>query len=481
MTNRITEPDAPPAASAEVKLQGKLGVPELVFMVVAGAAPLTVVVGIVPLMITLGNGTGAALDFVVAGILMLLFSVGFSTMTPEVENAGAFYTYIQKGLGKIPGLAGAGLAIVSYICLIVAVIAYFGAAAHNAVQNLSGVDLPWWAFSIVAVAIVAFLGHRNVELSAKVLGVLLVAEILIVAVVDAVIIAKGGDSGLSGEPLSFQAFFSGPFATGVMLAIFGFVGFEATAVFRSEAKDPERTIPRATYAAAILIASFYALSAWAIIVGLGTGNAVEAATKNPENLVPDLAQRYVGVFAHDAIQVLLMTSFLACILTFHNVVSRYLFTLGGQSVLPRRLAAVHPKHKSPYIASFVTFVIGAAVSAVMALLQLDPVLEIYTWYGTAATLGVIVLMAATSVAAFVHFRTSPRVLSPWKKFIAPALASIGLAAVTVLVIANFTSLMGGAVVAVLFEVVLVGAAVAGAWRAAYLRVRRPEIYEALTA
>lgn len=462
------------------KLEGRLGVPELVFMVVAGAAPLTVVVGILPLMMSLGNGLGAALDFVVAGAVLLLFAVGFTTMTPEVENAGAFYTYIQKGLGKVAGLAAAGLAIVSYILLIVAVIAYFGVAANNAVQSLFGIDLPWWLFSAVAVVIVGLLGHLNVEVSAKVLGVLLVAEIAIVAVVDFVIIAQGGEAGLSMKPLTFDAFFSGPFATGVMLAIFGFVGFEATAVFRNEARDPLRTIPRATYAAAILIASFYAFSAWAMIVGVGVDTAVAQATDHPESFVPDIAEQYVGVFARDAILVLLMTSFLACILTFHNVVSRYFFTLGQQSVLPRRLATVHPKHKSPYVASFATLVISVVAFVAMALFQLDPVLEIYTWFGTAATLGVVVLMALTSLAVLVHFRSTTRELSLWKRVIAPALALIGLALITVLVIINFPALMGGDVVAILFELVLVGAALAGAWRALYLRAKRPEVYERLT-
>jgi amino acid transporter len=474
VTTSTTEP------TGEVKLEGKLGVPELVFMVVAGAAPLTVVVGILPLMITLGNGIGAALDFVVAGVLLLLFAVGFTTMTPEVENAGAFYTYIQKGLGKIPGLAAAGLAIVSYIMLIVAVIAYFGAAAHNALQSLFGLDAPWWIFSIVAAVIVALLGHHNVELSAKVLGVLLVAEIAIVAIVDFVIVIRGGDAGISGEPLSFGSFFNGPWATGVMLAIFGFVGFEATAVFRTEARNPERTIPRATYAAAILIAAFYAFSAYCMIIGIGAKNAVGYATKHPETFVPDIAERFVGVFAHDAIQVLLMTSFLACILTFHNVVSRYLYTLGKQGVLPRRLGTVHPQHKSPYVASFTTFVIAFVIFAIMAICRLDPVLDIYTWYGTAATLGVVILMAATSLAVLVHFRNTTRRLSLWKRFIAPALAFLGLGAVTVMVIVQFPALMGGAIVALLFEVFLLGAIVAGAWRAAHLRAKRPEVYDNLT-
>lgn len=451
-------------------------------MVVAGAAPLTVVVGILPLMISLSNGIAAPLNFIAAGVILLLFSVGFSAMTPEVENAGAFYTYILKGLGKIPGLAAAALAVVSYVLLLVAVVAYFGAAARNAIANLTGAETQWWIWSAVGLVAIGIVGHHNVELSARVLGVLLVAEIAIVAVLDLVIVVRGGQSGISAEPLTFGAFTSGPFGIGIMLAIFGFVGFEATAVFRSEAKDPDRTIPRATYASALLISVFYGLSAWAIINGVGVDRTVETATNNPESFVPDVAMQYVGKFAHDAIQVLLVTSFFACILTFHNVVSRYTHTLGHQHVLPRRLAAVHHKHKSPHIASFVTFIVVAVITFITVIFGLDPVLQVYTWCGTAATLGVIALMAGTSHAVLAHFRTSTRMdLNPWRRTIAPGLALLGLASILILVVVNFPGLMGGTAVAVLFEVVLVGAFLAGGVWGLYLRAKRPDVYESLTS
>ncbi|MUM29135.1 APC family permease [Mycolicibacterium sp. CBMA 295] len=461
------------------KLEGRLGVAQLVFMVVAGAAPLTVVVGILPLMINLGNGIGAPMDFIVAGVVLLLFSVGFSAMTPEVTNAGAFYTYIQKGLGRITGLGAAALATISYIFLLVAVVAYLGAAARNVVLNFTAVETPWWIWSAIGLAAIGYLGHRNVELSARVLGVLLVGEILIVAALDAAIVFRGGHSGLSAEPLTVSAFTHGALGTGVMLAIFGFVGFEATAVFRSEAKDPDRTIPRATYAAACLISVFYATSAWAIINGVGVDDSVAAATSDPEGFVPEIAKQFVGQFAHDAIQVLLVTSFFACVLTFHNVVSRDTHTLGHQRVLSRHLAAVHPSHKSPHVASLVTFVVVATSLVVLALFNLDPVVQIYTWFGTAATLGVIALMAVTSLAIVSHFRRSDRSISLWRSAIAPGLALVGLTTILVLVVGNFVSLMGGEVVAILFGVALGGTACGGALWAIYLRNRRPEVYSAI--
>ena len=438
-----------------------LGVPQIVFMVVAMAAPLTVVAGLIPIMIGSGNGTGVPVDFVVIGLVLLLFTVGFSAMTPEVEDAGAFYSYVRTGLGRVAGFGAAALAITTYLVLLVSVSAYLGAATRNALISLADVSVPWWALSAICLLVIGFLGFRNIEMSARVLGVFLVAEILIVAALDLAVVLRGGDHGLTGEPFTWHGFNQGAVGTGVMFAVFGFVGFEATAVFRSEARDPDVTIPRATYLAVLLIGGVYAFTAWAVIAGTGVEKVVSLAAANPEGLAPDLMTTYVSSFAHDAMQVLLATSFFACVLTAHNVVSRYTFTLGRQGALPASFGAVHTAHRSPHVASLVTSAVVAVLLAAMALFGLDPVVQIYAWLGGAGTLGLIMLLTLTSAAVFVHFRRSARRVSLWRGTIAPAIACVSLATVLALVLNNFELLIGKrwlayALIAVMVAAFLVG-------------------------
>lgn len=447
MTQHSTAPAATRDRRSEGGLSGTLGVPQIVFMVVAMAAPLTVVAGLIPIMIAVGNGTGVPLDFIVVGLVLLLFTVGFSAMTPEVKDAGAFYSYVHKGLGTVAGFGAAALAIVTYAVLLVSVAAYLGAAARSALITLTGLALPWWSLSALCLLAIAFLGFRNVEMSARVLGALLVAEVLIVVVLDAAVVLRGGANGLTTEPLTWHAFTTGEVGTGVMFAIFGFIGFEATAVFRSEARNPGRTIPRATYVAVLVIGALYAVTAWAVIVGAGTDSAVATAGADPQSFTPDLTAAYVSQVAHDAIQVLLTTSFFACVLTVHNVVARYLFTLGRQQALPARLGAVHPRHASPHVASLVVSVVGSGALAAMALFRLDPVTQIYAWLGGAGTLGLILLLAMTSVAVVVHFGREPGRVSRWKGTVAPGIASLSLIAILVLVVHNFELLIGSASIA----------------------------------
>jgi amino acid transporter len=98
-TSTPTEFLGDPPTDSPRKLRGNLGVASIVFMVVAAAAPLGVIGGVVPLGIASGNGAGFPATFIVSTVILLFFSVGFTAMTPHVEEAGAFFSYVRKSLG----------------------------------------------------------------------------------------------------------------------------------------------------------------------------------------------------------------------------------------------------------------------------------------------------------------------------------------------------------------------------------------------
>jgi amino acid transporter len=439
---------APDALRAEQpapvrQLRGNLGVASIVFMVVAAAAPLGVIGGVVPLGIASGNGAGFPATFIISTVILLFFAVGFTAMTPYVEEAGAFFSYVRKSLGFPTGIGIAFVAIVSYLAIEAGVYGLLGPAGVSIVELFGGPTLPWWLFAAVAFAVTTFLGHRNIELSSRVLAVLLTAEIAIVAILDLVIVVQGGDHGLSNGIVNPNAIVSGSLGIGLLFAIISYVGFEATAIFRDEARTPERTIPRATYIALILIGVFYAVTSWALISGWGDSEAVTRATDSGATFLGDTAHRYIGVVGSDIITVLYFTSLFACILSFHNVVSRYVFALSQRDVLPQSLSRPHDKHGSPHRASL--WISGVvALSIVLAVVfKLDPAAQFYTWFAGATTVGIVVLLLATSVAVLVFFARERRGLSQWRVRIAPALGVVGLLGSLILILANLKDLVGG--------------------------------------
>ena len=458
-------PSRRPRPDPDHTLSGTLGVGSIVFMVVAAAAPLTVIAGTVPLGIAAGNGPAFPTTFAICAAILLLFAVGFCAMSRHVPNAGAFYAYVQRGLGRAPGLGSAFLALATYTAVQLAVYGYIGAVLDGLVQGYGGPALPWWLWSLVALAVVGVLGYRNIELSSKVLGTLLIAEVAIVLVFDAVVIGRGGapEGGFSTAFLQPGEVLSGSLGIAIMFAIASFIGFEATAVFRDEARDPQRTIPRATYLALLLIGVFYTLSSWSVVSAWGDAAAVEQATADPGNMIVTTITATLGTVGGDVANVLLMTSLFAALLSFHNVLARYFFALGNSGALPAACGRSHPRHFSPHIASFTQTLSAAGFLVVFALAGMDPVTQVFAWMAGTATLGVLALMALTCAAVIVFFRRTRLDARPWHTLVAPALGLAGLLVCLWLTVSNFPTLIGGSpALATAIGAVLVLAFVLGA-------------------
>ncbi|WP_123029375.1 APC family permease [Mycolicibacterium stellerae] len=437
-----------PTTEEKQRLSGHLGTVGVVFMVVAAAAPLTVIGGNMPLSMGLGNGAGAPVGFVIAAVVLLLFSIGFVTMTPHVPEAGAFFSYVTLGLGKRPGTGIAVVALIAYTAIQVGIYGYIGWAIGDTVRFYGGPEIPWAVYSFAVLTIVALLGYRHIDLSAKVLGVALVLEIGIVVLLDLVIVANPGPSGLTLEPFRPDVFTTGSLGIAVLFSLTGFIGFEATAVFRDEARDPERTIPRATYAAVLIIGGFYALTCWAFVVAIGPDQVAEVAQRTLDgdaNMLLDTTDDTLGRVGRDIVNVLLLTSLFACVLSFHNVIARYQFVLAGKGLLPRRLATVHSTHHSPAFSSVVQTITAATIVFLLAVFGVDPLVGVFGSMAGVATVGMVLLMLTTSIAVLVYFirhreHAGGRI---WQTGIAPALACAGLLASLWLVLSNFTLVTGG--------------------------------------
>lgn len=451
MTTTSTRPseagsaDATAASGSAVagELRGSLGVASIVFIVVAAASPLGVIGGPVPLGIAFGNGAGFPTTYLVVTAVLVLFAIGFTAATPFVRSAGAFYAYVDKGIGRGAGLGTAFSALLSYLVLEAGVFGLFGPGLDGLLQSYGVPALPWWLYAAVGFVIVAALAYFNIELSGRVLGVLLIGEVLIVLALDAaVIFSGGGPEGFSTAALDPAQIVSGAPGFAILFAILSFIGFEATAVFRDEAKNPDRTIPRATYIALISIGVFYAISSWVLVSANGESKIVDAATANPGGILADTTTLYLGTVGGHLVQVLFVTSLFACILSFHNIATRYFYSLARKGVLPAPLGTAHVAHGSPARASLVTAAIVGALVVVAAVLQLKPIEEFYTWLGGIASVGFVLLLVLTTAAVIGIFRREQHDVSLWRRLVAPLLALVALLGFFAVILVNLPVLVG---------------------------------------
>ena len=444
---------------------GSLGILAVSFFVVSAAGPLVAMAGGIPVAMLFGNGPGTPGLFVAATIILCIFSVAYTAMAREVQDAGAFYALVRHGLGMRAGGATALIALFSYNALQIGLYGVLGTSLNDLLSPLLGSE-PWWAYAVLALLAVAFLGYRRVDLSAKILGVLVACEYLIVLILDCCIVDHHGNAGLSLRPLAPSVVGTGAPWTGLMLCFSAFLGFEATTIYSEEARTPERTIPLATYLSVIVIGVFYSISTWAVVVGVGVDELVPLLQHlpNPTSLLFDLSDRYVSHSVTQVMRVLFVTSTFAGLLAFHNAIARYLFATGREGLLPKALGSTHRSFQSPHVGSIVQTLLASISVALFALFGADPILTVFTLPSAVATLGIIVLMAIVSGAALRHsLRKSERssVVSG-----AAVLSLVLLAGIAALAAVNFDVLTGTGSIAIRFlPVVLAAVAVVG-WRLA---------------
>ena len=237
--------------------RGAIGGIALVFLVIAAAAPLGASATNTPLIFMLGNGSAAAFDFLIIAVLLLLFSVGFTAMSTHITNAGAFYAYISMGLGKRFGTAAGFVAVAAYNLLSVYLVSAGGTFASSIIEMELGISIPWWVISLVFAAIILTFSYFGIEGGTKFLMVCLACEVAILAVVDLSVLIQDGPGAYPLDVFSLDMLFNGGvpggIGLGVCFAFLCFIGFEATAIFGEETRNPRKIIPRATYAAEILI------------------------------------------------------------------------------------------------------------------------------------------------------------------------------------------------------------------------------------
>ncbi|BCW05769.1 APC family permease [Arthrobacter sp. NtRootA1] len=471
-------PESPPGEVATKRLTGNLTTSGIVFTVLAFNAPLTVFVGLIPFIIGSGNQLGTPVTYLAACALVLCFAVGFTSMGRRLSNPGAFYAYITAGLGKPLGLGASFLALLAYFFFLAGAFAFGGVSLESLVTDVfSGPDIQWWVYTFVLIAIVGVLGYVEISLSAKILTVFMIFEVVIIVAFDVASFVNGGPEGVSAAPFLLSNIFSGNVGLAALLGVMCYAGFEATAVFREEARNPERTIPRATYISILSMGSMYAISAWALITGVGASSVVAASAEDPSGTATGAVALYLGKIAFDVVLALVCTSIFAAMIATHNISARYMYSLSMDHVFHASLRRIHVKHGSPHVASLATSLVALVFIAVLAIAGVDGTSLFGILEGIAAY-PLILLMLLTSVAVIVYFRRNPQYqVGVWRSLLAPGLAAIGFAVVAVIGTQNIALLIGGnEVLAGILLTLFYGSLIAGIALALIYRRKNPGVY-----
>ncbi|MFC9536958.1 APC family permease [Streptomyces sp. NPDC056975] len=481
----VTSPqtqDSATATAAEPTLRaGTLGTADIAFFVVSAAAPLTVMAGVAPFAIALG-GIGAPVGYLLAGLTLAVFAVGFTTMSRHVRSAGAFYAYITRGLGRSVGIGAALLAMVGYNGMEIGVYGLLGTATQDTLHALFGIDIPWLPVSLAGLVLIWYGGFRSIDFGAKLLGVLLCAETGILVLLAGGVLLKGGAHGLSAASFAPGNVLVPGTAAVLAFAFAAFTGFESTVIYRREARDPGRTVRRATYIAVAFLGLFYAFIVWTVIQAFGDAHVVQAAGSDPAGLFFSAITTFVGGWAADLMHILIVTSVLASLLAFHNAINRYGLALAEEGVLPKVFGTVHAKHRSPYLAGVAQTVLGAAVVLAFWAAGADPYAQLLLWVNTPGMIGLMALQLLAAIAVPFYFRRITHEEGVLRTVVAPIAATVLLSIAIVLVCTHLDLFTGASsLVNMILMAVAPAVFVLGIALARRLRRTKPDVYERFAA
>ncbi len=445
------------------KLQSKaVGLVGVLFLAVTGAAPMSAMLGNVPFAAGYGIGSYTPAAFLLATIVLTVFSIGYAAMAARVSSVGGFYSFISQGLGREIGMSAGVTSLACYSLFEASLTGLFAFFGNKWLNEHFGINVPWLVLALVMLAVIAVLSYRDVKLSVKILGAALVAEVAILVIfVLGVVFASSGThfsaealnvfnvyTPLPAQTVGTLAIPAGAAAVGIFMAFWSWVGFEMAPNYAEESRDPRHIVPRSLMYSVVGLGIFYVIVSWCAVSAYPTEADMAAkAFSDGVNFFLTPIQQFVGNWAYELMFLLILTSSFACGMAFHNTASRYMYSLGREGVLPRAVAETHDHHKSPHKASAVQSVL-AAVWVVLYGLGYgfdDPSgqawLGVYTLFAVLGTGLLLVLQAIVSVAIIMWFKKNGGG-NVFTTMVAPAISFVVQIWLVYTLIANLATLGG---------------------------------------
>jgi amino acid transporter len=288
----------------------------------------------------LSGGVG---PFVVVLTTIGILAIGYvvSELAKRYSGSGAVYELIAHTASKPAGVFGAACYYLALLSLGTALPIIGGITANGFFNSHMSIDLPWWVWGLAILAIIVATNVVGVRISVK-------AQLMILCVV---IIAKGGSGGNTFDvfnPSKVAA--GGSVFKGLLFAILMFVGFEMAAALGEETANPKKSIPAAVLSTIVIVTGFYLITQYAGTIGSG----------GPDKLpfdFPALATHYINSKFAVLIELAILLDIIGIGIGMCAAVSRGLFTLSRDGLLPAPLGTTDRKN-NPTVAVYVFGVIA---------------------------------------------------------------------------------------------------------------------------
>jgi len=316
------------------------------------------------------------LALILAGFIFVTTALNYAEGTAALPHAGGSSSFARRAFNGPIGFLVGWVQLLNYTAT-VSISAYFAISylgvfgKYIALFDLLKTNDSWHVGATVAlIGLLMALNVVGIQESSVLNLVLAIADLItqLVLVVLGLVLLLNIQTVIHNIHLGVAPTW-GNFLASISIAMVTYTGIETISNMSEEAKNPGRSVPRATFAviAAVLFVSAFlptiGMSVFPVHFGPHGAYITDLAVKWKDDPVAGIVTGFVQPLAFWAgLWVGFLAFTILVIATNAGLIgiSRLSYSLAGADLLPRRFNELHPKFKTPYI-SIIVFGIAAAL------------------------------------------------------------------------------------------------------------------------
>jgi len=316
------------------------------------------------------------LAYFIGMVAMLFTALSYAQMSRAFPLAGSVYAYAQRGVHDYLGFIAGWVLLLDYLLIPPLLYIFSALALHHFFPVIPKIG--WMLIFLVSATLVNL---RGITFTARINKLFLVGELVVLGLF-LVVGFKALYSGMGSGQLTLAPFYdSANFAPGlvmsaVSIAVLSFLGFDAISTLAEEVKgDPSRQIGRAALIALFVMGGIFILQTW-LATDLARGMTFQSLDTAFYEIAAAAGGEWLGTLT--AIATALAWGVAVSIVS-QAAVSRLLFSMARDGKLPRVLARVHPRYRTPHVSLYGVAVVSLLVG--MAFLDAPDVLTTLVNFG----------------------------------------------------------------------------------------------------
>jgi amino acid transporter len=383
---------------------GALGLISSVVIAVSSTAPAYSMAATLGLIVAV-VGVHSPGTLIVSFLPMLCIAIAFRELNKADPDCGTTFTWTARAFGPRTGWMG-GWGIIAADVIVMASLSQIAGRYFLSLIGLPSAGTAWVTLvGVVFIGLLTWVCYRGIEVSARLQQVLLIIEVGALTVFAVVALVKAGTGhALPGAVHPSAGWLNpwtgsfGSLSNSFLLAVFIYWGWDCCLSVNEETKDSARTPGRAAVIATLMLVGIFAVISVASLAYAGPG----FLAAHSSDVLGAMAASVLGSVPGKLLVLCVLTSTAASCQTTIMPTARAVLAMAAHGAIPRWFARMHPRFRTPTVATLVMGAVSALFFVVLTALSQNVLAD------SAASVGLLIAFyyGLTGFACVWFFRHS---------------------------------------------------------------------------